>query len=68
MKMFRLGLVFPLLAVATAQLSPIDVREATISSLHASLFSGVTTCREIVTAFVARIQRFDPDINAIVSI
>ncbi|KAK4938010.1 hypothetical protein LTR10_021499 [Elasticomyces elasticus] len=68
MKILRPGFYLPFLAVATAQLSPIDVREATISSLHASLFSGVTTCRAIVTAFLARIERFDSEINAIITI
>ncbi|KIW48466.1 uncharacterized protein PV06_01047 [Exophiala oligosperma] len=45
-----------------------DVREATIPSLHASLFSGVTTCRDIVSSFIARVERFDPDINAIITL
>ncbi|KAI1618666.1 amidase [Exophiala viscosa] len=68
MNILRLGFYLPFLAVATAQLSPIDVREATVSSLHASLFSGVTTCRSIVEAFLARIERFDSDINAIITL
>lgn len=51
-----------------AQSLPIDVREATISSLHSSLFSGVTTCRDVVSAFIARVERFNSDINAIITL
>ncbi|KIY01059.1 uncharacterized protein Z520_03725 [Fonsecaea multimorphosa CBS 102226] len=51
-----------------AQTNPIDIREATISSIHNSLFSGLTTCRDIVSAFIARIERFNPDINAIITL
>ncbi|EXJ80824.1 hypothetical protein A1O3_07108 [Capronia epimyces CBS 606.96] len=55
-------------AVSYTQLAPIDVREATISSLHGSLYSRLTTCRDIVSAFVARIERFNPSINAIIAL
>jgi Asp-tRNA(Asn)/Glu-tRNA(Gln) amidotransferase A subunit family amidase len=63
----------PLVALAyarfgTSQSLILDVREATISSLHASLFSGATTCRDIVSSFIARIERFNPDINAIIAL
>ncbi|ETI22555.1 hypothetical protein G647_06631 [Cladophialophora carrionii CBS 160.54] len=67
--------VFNILAISLAlgasshaQTTPIDVREATIASLHSSLFSGLTSCRDIVSAFIARIQHFNPDINAIISL
>jgi len=53
---------------STSQSLTFDVREATISSLHSSLFSGATTCREIVSSFIARIERFNPDINAIIAL
>lgn len=56
------------LILCHAQTTPIDVREATIASLHHSLFSGVTTCRGIVTAFLARIEKFDSDVNAIITL
>jgi Asp-tRNA(Asn)/Glu-tRNA(Gln) amidotransferase A subunit family amidase len=59
------------LALATsshAQTTPIDVREATVASLHSALFSGLTTCRGIVSAFIARIEHFNPDINAIITL
>ncbi|EXJ90384.1 hypothetical protein A1O1_03485 [Capronia coronata CBS 617.96] len=55
-------------AIAYTQQAPIDVREATISSLHGPLYSGLTTCREIVSAFIARVERFNPDVNAIITL
>ncbi|KAK4165756.1 amidase signature domain-containing protein [Cladorrhinum sp. PSN259] len=45
-----------------------DVREASIDSVHNALFTRITTCREIVSAFIARIEEFNPTINAIVSL
>ena len=54
--------------LSNAQTAPIDIREATISSIHNSLFSGLTTCRDIVTAFIARIERSNSDINAIITL
>ncbi|KAK5045081.1 hypothetical protein LTR84_010229 [Exophiala bonariae] len=69
----RVFMAIPLVSLAYVQLSmsqslTLDVREATISSLHASLFSGATTCRDIVSSFIARIERFNPDINAIIAL
>ncbi|KAL2263136.1 hypothetical protein VTK26DRAFT_8034 [Humicola hyalothermophila] len=45
-----------------------DIREATISDIHHALFGGRTTCREIVSSFIARIQESNPTINAIISL
>lgn len=45
-----------------------DVREATIGSVHEALFAGRTTCREIVSAFLTRIEEFNPVINAVISL
>lgn len=42
-----------------------DVREATIESIHNALFTGATTCREIVSAYLARIDAFNPTLNAL---
>ncbi|KAL2443723.1 Glutamyl-tRNA(Gln) amidotransferase subunit A 2 [Exophiala dermatitidis] len=57
-----------LAATSYTQQAPIDIREATISSLHGSLYSGLTTCRDIVSAFIARIEHFNPSINAIIAL
>lgn len=45
-----------------------DVREASIESVHDALFTGITTCRDIVSSFIARIEEFNPTINAIISL
>ncbi|KAH8838255.1 hypothetical protein MCOR27_005803 [Pyricularia oryzae] len=46
----------------------LDVRSASISSLHDALFSGQTTCRTIISAHISRIQAFNPIINAITAL
>lgn len=42
-----------------------DVREATIDSIHNALFTGLTTCRDVVSLHLARIEAFNPTINAL---
>ena len=49
-------------------LASFDGREASIESLHNALFSGLTTCRGIVSGFIARIEAFNTPINAIISL
>ncbi|KAH0845073.1 hypothetical protein AYO21_01666 [Fonsecaea monophora] len=66
LNLLALSLLLP--TPSLAQTAPIDVREATISSIHSSLFSGFTTCRDVVSAFIARIEHFNPDINAIITL
>ncbi|KAI6381806.1 hypothetical protein MCOR25_001037 [Pyricularia grisea] len=46
----------------------LDVRSASISSLHDALFSGQTTCRTIISAHLSRIQALNPTINAITAL
>ncbi|KAK4229049.1 amidase signature domain-containing protein [Podospora fimiseda] len=53
---------------ASALHDAFDVREASIESVHNALFTGITTCREIVSAFIARIEEFNPAINAVISL
>jgi Asp-tRNA(Asn)/Glu-tRNA(Gln) amidotransferase A subunit family amidase len=45
-----------------------DAREATIDGVHNALFSGLTTCRAVVSAFIARIEEFNPVVNAIIAL
>lgn len=45
-----------------------DIREATIESLHTALFTRSTTCRDIVSSFIARVEQFNPTINAVISL
>lgn len=47
---------------------PFDVREATIDGIHNALFTGLTTCREVVSAYLARVEAFNPAINAITAL
>ncbi|OCL06763.1 amidase [Glonium stellatum] len=46
----------------------LDIREATIDSVHNSLYSGLTSCREVVSSFLSRVEAFDTRINAIISL
>lgn len=54
--------------LATAQTMPFDAREATIDSVHHALYSGLTTCREVVSSFLARIEAHNHRTNAIISL
>lgn len=45
-----------------------DVREATIDQVHNALFARATTCRDIVSSFIARIEEYNPRINAVISL
>lgn len=41
------------------------MREASIDSIHNALFTGLTTCRDIVSLYLARTEAFNPTINAL---
>ncbi|KAF2275740.1 amidase signature enzyme [Westerdykella ornata] len=47
---------------------PFDAREATIDSVHHAVFSGLSTCREIVSAFIARIETLNKNTNAVITL
>lgn len=70
---FRL-LAFALLSGGFLQAqtaSPFEVEEATIAQVHAAMRQGRLTCRELVEAYLRRINAYDkngPAINAIVTI
>ncbi|KAM7208849.1 Amidase signature domain containing protein [Naviculisporaceae sp. PSN 640] len=54
---------------ANALLSnPFDPLEATIPSIHSSLFTNEATCREIISSFLSRIEALNPSINAVISL
>lgn len=63
-------LVFLLaISAVTANLNEaFDIREATIDGIHNALFTGLATCREIVSYHLARIEAFNPSINALISL
>jgi len=45
-----------------------DSRETTIEGVHTALFSGIASCRDVLSSFIARIESFNPTINAIISL
>ncbi|KAJ4993269.1 hypothetical protein SVAN01_01244 [Stagonosporopsis vannaccii] len=47
---------------------PFDAREATIDSVHHALYTGLSTCREVVSAFIARIEVHKDRTNAVVTL
>ncbi|CAE7033567.1 Amidase domain containing protein [Pyrenophora teres f. teres] len=47
---------------------PFDAREATIDSVHHALYSGLSTCREVVSSFIANIEANNKRTNAIISL
>lgn len=57
-----------LLAVVQSQTTPFEAREATIASVHAVLYTHQNTCRDVVSAFIARIEAYNPLINAIITL
>ncbi|KAI1106587.1 amidase signature enzyme [Jackrogersella minutella] len=50
-----------------AQTDFFDSLESTIESTRAALLANSTTCRTVVSSFLARIEEFNPTINALVS-
>ncbi|RYO89417.1 hypothetical protein DL764_008585 [Monosporascus ibericus] len=55
-------------ACAFALHESFDVREATIDSVHNALFTGLTSCRGVVSAFLSRIEELNPLINAVIGL
>jgi len=55
-------------AIVLAQSGTFDAREATISSVHAALYGRINTCRQIVSSFLARIEAYNPSVNAIITL
>lgn len=45
-----------------------DGREATIDGVHNALFTGLATCRGVVSSFLSRIEAFNPVVNAVLSL
>lgn len=57
-----------LLATLPLTFAAFDAREATISSTHHALYTGLTTCREVVSSFFSRIEAFNNRTNAIITL
>lgn len=45
-----------------------DVQEASIEDIHNALYTGLASCRGIVESFIARIEAYNPTINAILTL
>ncbi|KAK6073366.1 hypothetical protein SCUP234_08705 [Seiridium cupressi] len=64
-----LGLLLsPRESLASVASESFDGREATIDAIHNALFTGLTTCRGVVSSFLTRIEVFNPIVNAIISL
>ena len=62
----RVLIVF--VSITHAQLDGYDVREASIGSIHDALYGGLTSCRGVTEAFIARIEAYNPSLNAIITL
>ncbi|OTB09544.1 hypothetical protein M426DRAFT_70764 [Hypoxylon sp. CI-4A] len=51
-----------------AQADSFDPLESTIGTVRTALLANSTTCRNVVTSFIARIVEFNPTINAVISL
>ncbi|KAI4646952.1 hypothetical protein J4E93_005176 [Alternaria ventricosa] len=54
--------------IVAAQNMPFDAREATIDSVHHALYSGLSTCREVVSSFLSKIEANNNRTNAIITL
>ncbi|EMD58815.1 hypothetical protein COCSADRAFT_260549 [Bipolaris sorokiniana ND90Pr] len=54
--------------VASRLNMPFDAREATIDSVHHALYSGLSTCREVVSSFLANIEAHNHRTNAVITL
>jgi Asp-tRNA(Asn)/Glu-tRNA(Gln) amidotransferase A subunit family amidase len=68
MQVASITLFLFLIRITHCQHTPFDAREATIDSVHHSLFNGLNTCRDVVSSFLARIEKLDFHVNAIIAL
>jgi Asp-tRNA(Asn)/Glu-tRNA(Gln) amidotransferase A subunit family amidase len=67
-KLSALSLLLSLATLCASQTTPFDSREATIASVHNALYTGITTCRSVISSFLSRIEAYNPTVNAIISL
>lgn len=58
----------PASAASNATPYTFDTREATIDGIHKALFSGLVTCRQLVSSYISRVEALNPTINAILTL
>lgn len=56
------------IGITFAQTDSYDIRESTVKGVHNALNSELTSCRSIVESFIARIEAYNPTINAIITL
>ena len=57
-----------LTVIVSCDIFSFDPREATIDSLHHDLYTGLTTCQNVVSSFLSRIEALNEKVNAIISL
>jgi amidase len=62
-----LALAMPPFAVLRASELPGDITDMSASALSVAIRQRVVSCREVMQAYLARIERYNPVVNAIVS-
>ncbi|KAI8963174.1 amidase signature enzyme [Daldinia sp. FL1419] len=60
--------VFLQTSTVCAQINKFEPLESTIESVRDALVTKSTTCRTVVSSFLSRIEKFNPTINALVSL
>lgn len=63
-----LTLILPAAIGVSTAFESFDTREATIDGVHNAIFSGISSCRDVVSSFISRIEAFNPTVNAIISL
>jgi Asp-tRNA(Asn)/Glu-tRNA(Gln) amidotransferase A subunit family amidase len=66
--LLRLFILWEYIGLVSGQTTTFDAREATIESVHHSLYNGLNSCHDVVTSFLARIAALNHQINAIISL
>lgn len=61
-------LFFNLSQASTFFLETFESYDSSIEHVHSALFTGIASCRDIVSSFLSRIEAFNPTINAIISL
>ncbi|MCJ1469236.1 hypothetical protein MMC07_007869 [Pseudocyphellaria aurata] len=64
----KLSMFAFLVSAVHALNSSFDVRETTIEHIHIALNTGRASCRGIVESFLARIEAYNPALNALLSL
>ena len=62
---FAIGLSLIWGQLGFSQSMPFDPREATVDTVHNAVFSGLSTCREVISAFIARVEEYNNLTNSV---